>query len=68
MSHPSITEALAAEHIRDLRAAARRSELAALARGCRQPSRIMVTFTRARAAIAAAARPRRGYDTACCPG
>jgi hypothetical protein len=68
MSHPSITEALAAEHIRELHATARRSELAALARCCRQPSRITVTFTRARAAMAAPARPRYGYDTACCPG
>jgi hypothetical protein len=67
MSHPSITEALAAEHIRELRAAARRSELAALARCCRQPSRITATVTRARAAIAAAG-PGHGYDTACCPG
>ena len=66
MSHPSITEALAAEHIRDQRAAASRSELAALARCYRQPSRI--TVMRARAAIAAAARPGHGYDTACCPG
>ena len=47
MSHPTITEALAAEHIRDMRAAAKRSELAALARCCREPSRITVTFRRA---------------------
>jgi hypothetical protein len=67
MSHPSITEARAAEHVRDLRAAARRRGLAALARCCRPPSRITATFTRARAAIAAA-RARHGYDTACCPG
>jgi hypothetical protein len=67
MSYPSITEALAAEHIRELHAAASRSELAAHARCCRQPSRMTATFTRARAAIAAA-RPRHGYDTACCPG
>jgi hypothetical protein len=67
MTHPSITEALAAEHVRDLRAAARRRGFAALARCCRQPSRIAATFTRARAAIAAA-RPRQAYDTACCPG
>jgi hypothetical protein len=68
MSHPSITEALAAEHIRELHATARHSELAAYARCCRQPSRSTATATRARAAIAAATRPRHGYDTACCPG
>jgi hypothetical protein len=38
MSDPSIIEALAAEHIRELHVAASRRVLAAFARCCRQPS------------------------------
>jgi hypothetical protein len=67
MSDPSIIEALAAEHIRELHVAASRRVLAAFARCCRQPSRVTARFMRARAALVAT-RPGHGYDTACCSG